>query len=362
MDLAAQHVELRAEILEAVEDVIRQGAFIGGRPVESFEREWAEFCGVHHAVAVGNGTDALRLALMAAGIGPGDEVLTVSNTFVATVEAVLQAGARPVLVDVDPLTGTIDPGRLLAGITKQCRAVLPVHLYGNLAEMDQIRTVAEAHRLMVIEDAAQAHGAEYLGKRAGSLGTVAAFSFYPTKNLGAGGDAGAVTTDDPDLAERVRMLRDHGQRVKNRHEREGFNSRMDAIQAAILRVKLKKLSFWNDRRRALAEIYHRELSGIPGLSLPDSTPGARAVYHLYVVRSWARDALKQGLEQAGVGSAIHYPVPVHLQPGFSHLGYGPGSLPVTESLAQQVLSLPLYPELDPEDVGAVCARIRAILS
>lgn len=362
LDLSVQHSMLADEILTVIREIVLESRFVGGSDIESFEREWAEFCGARFAVGVGSGTDALRFALIAAGVGKGDEVLTVPFTFVATVEAILQAGAKPVLVDVDPVTCTMDPFKLQQNLTPRSKAVIPVHLYGHPADMEAIGQIAEAHQLLVIEDAAQAHGANFKGRKAGALGHAAAFSFYPSKNLGACGEAGAVTTDDPVLAQKARLLRDHGQSAKNSHEIEGYNGRLDRIQAAILRIKLRRLSQWNESRRQLASLYDKYLSGLPDLVLPREAPSCRGVYHLYVVRTSRRQELKDKLQQRGIGTGVHYPEPVHLQKAFQGLGYASGSFPISELLAKEVLSLPLYPELDPDSVRFVCAQIRSILA
>lgn len=361
MDLTVQHSVLVDEILGVTREILSAGVFVGGKHVEAFEKEWADYCQTRLAVGVGSGTDALRFALLAAGVGKGDEVLTVPFTFAATLEAILQVGARPVLVDVDPVTYTLDPALLKRSITKRSKAIVPVHLYGHPADMDAIHDLASGYGIRVIEDAAQAHGAIYKGRKAGSLGAVAAFSFYPAKNLGACGESGAITTDDPALAQKVRMLRDHGQSEKYLHEIEGYNGRLDAIQAAILRIKLRRLPQWNEARRHLASVYDESLSDIPELILPKEAAFARAVYHLYVVRTRRRAELREKLKERGIGTGLHYPHPLHLQKAFSALGYSSGSFPVSELLAGEVLSLPLYPELDPDSVRYVSAQIRSIL-
>jgi dTDP-3-amino-3,4,6-trideoxy-alpha-D-glucose transaminase len=299
--------------------------------------------------------------LIAAGIKAGDEVITVPFTFAATLEAIIQTGARPVLVDIEPTTGTLDPSRLEAAVTGRTRAVLPVHLYGHPADMDAIHEVAARHDLLVFEDAAQAHGASYKGRPAGSLAAAAAFSFYPAKNLGACGEAGAVTSNDPDIAQRIRMLRDHGQAEKNRHEILGYNGKLDAIQAAVLRIKLSRLREWNEARRRLVDSYLEGLSGIRGLVLPTEAPWARSSWHLYVVRTRRREELRQELGRRGIGCAVHYTHAVHTQRSFGFLGYKPGDFQVSEAWARGVLSLPLYPELEPDQVRFVCAQVREIL-
>jgi len=360
VDLKRQHIALEEELVGVVREILRQGAFVGGAHVEGFESEWADFCGTRHAVGTGSGSDALRFALLALGIGPGDEVVTVPFTFAATLETILQVGAQPVLVDVDPITCTMDASKLGQRITPRTRAVLPVHLYGHPADMDAIRACAGAHNLAVIEDAAQAHGAVYRDRRAGSLGLVAAFSFYPAKNLGACGEAGAVTTDDAVIAQRVRMLREHGQMEKNEHMVPGFNGKLDAIQAAILRVKLKRLTGWNESRRMIARLYNEGLADIPEIALPHEEPHAASAFHLYVIRTRRRDELRDKLKERGIATGVHYPHPVHLQRSFAFLGHSQGSFPVSEMLADQVLSLPLYPELEPDSVRYICEQIRSI--
>jgi len=353
-DLKPQHRELRREIQAAVEQVMDDGWFILGKQGESFEREFADYCGVAHCVGVGSGTEAIHLALVACGVQPGDDVVTVSLTAVPTASAISFAGARPVFVDVDPRTFTMDPARLESALTPRTKAILPVHLYGQTADMDPILEIGRRHGIPVIEDACQAHGAEYKGRRAGSLGSMAAFSFYPTKNLGACGDGGAVTTDDPELADRLRLLRNYGQRKRYYHESKGYNSRLDEVQAAILRVKLRHLNGWNEVRRTKATLYSSRLREV---LCPLEAGYARHVYHLYVVRSRRRDELQRFLAERGIGTLIHYPVPVHLQEAYRDLGLPRGALPVTERCAEEILSLPLYPELPDELVVEVAETI-----
>lgn len=361
IDLKRQQSDVAAEILEAWNEVLRNAAFVGGPNVEGFERDWAAFCGTRDAVGVGSGTDALRVMLIAGGVGPGDDVITVPFTFAATLEAIIQAGARPVLVDIDPEYGNLDPGLLEKAITPRTTAVLPVHLYGHPADMDPIADIAGRHGLEVYEDAAQAHGASYKGRRAGSLAKAASFSFYPAKNLGACGEAGAVTTDDPGLAVRIRALRDHGQLEKNLHEMQGFNGRLDALQAAALRVKLSRLEQWNHSRRRAASIYAEELRGVAGLALPVEAEWAKTSWHLYVVRSPRRDELREQLARTGIGTGLHYPQPAHFQKSFAFLGYKAGDFPVAERWAREVISLPMFPELEPEQVRVVCSEVKSIL-
>lgn len=353
-DLRPQHRDLREEINAAVGGVLDDGWFVLGKQGEAFEREFADYCGAAHCVGVGSGTEAIHLALLACGVNPGDEVITASLTAVPTCSAITFAGATPVFVDVDPSTFTLDPAKLEAAITPRTRAIMPVHLYGHVADMDPINEVARARRIPVVEDACQAHGAEYKGRRAGALATLAAFSFYPTKNLGACGDGGAVTTDNPELVDRLRLLRNYGQRRRYYHESKGFNSRLDEMQAAILRVKLRYLDSWNAARRAKARLYHSLLRGVV---TPAEAQYARHVYHLYVIRSQQRDDLQRILAERGIGTLIHYPVPVHLQEAYRDLGVGPGSLPATEQCAREILSLPLYPELPDEQVAAVASAV-----
>ena len=358
MDMQARHASRREEFLHAMGEVIDHGSFSGGPFVERFEHDFATFCGTGHAVGVGSGTEALWLTLVAMGIGPGDEVITVPNTFVATVEAICLAGARPVFVDVDERTSTMDPVALAGAVTPRTKAVMPVHLFGHVAEMDPILNIASRHGLRVIEDAAQAHGAEYKGRRAGALGDAGCFSFYPSKNLGAFGEAGAVVTHSEDLARKIRMLRDHGQAAKNRHTMVGWNSRLDAIQAAVLTVKLRHLENENRTRRQLASHYNRELAGLPGVITPVEAAGGRHVYHVYPIRVRDRWNLLESLDARGIGFNIHYPVPIHLQPAYRTLGYKPGDFPVAERQAEEFVSLPMYPELTPAQVSCVASVVR----
>jgi dTDP-4-amino-4,6-dideoxygalactose transaminase len=362
VDLGPQTARVRGEIDEAVSRVLTSGAFVNGPEVRDLEREFAAFCGATGACAVANGTDALQLALRAYGAGPGDEVVTVANTFIATGEAILLVGARPVFVDVDEATGTMDPGRLEAAITPRTRVILPVHLYGHPADMTAIGEVAARHGLPVLEDAAQAHGAEWRGRRAGSLGHAACFSFYPTKNLGACGDAGMVTSSDPDFVARVRQIANHGAGT-HRYDNVvlGTNSRLDAVQAAILRVKLRHLEQWNAERAQRAAAYAAALGDAPGVTLPREAPGARSAWHLYTVRVKDRDALAAHLKSRGIGTAVHYPRPIHLQPSMGEAGGRPGELPVSERLAREVLCLPFYAELALDDVRRVAEEVRAFV-
>jgi dTDP-3-amino-3,4,6-trideoxy-alpha-D-glucose transaminase len=345
---------LKDQIDAAARRVLESGRFILGPEVRAFEEEFAAWLGVEHTVGVASGTDAIHLALRACGIGPGDEVITVAHTAVATVVAVEMAGARPVLVDVDPETYTMDPAACRAAISPRTKAILPVHLYGHPADMTALGEIARRHGLLLVEDCAQAHGARIEGTLVGTFGEVACFSFYPTKNLGAFGDGGAVVTRDAALAERVRRLRNYGQTSRYRHESRGFNSRLDELQAAILRVRLVYLDEFNAARRQVAAAYAKHLRGV---SPPVERPGAYHVYHLYVVRHQRRDALREHLRARGVGTLIHYPTPAHLQPAYADLGYRPGSLPLTEQVACEIVSLPLYVGMGEEEVRAVCAAI-----
>lgn len=357
LDLKAQHRPLKEEILELWGHILDTAGFVGGEHVTAFEQEFAAACGAQHAVALASGTDALRFALLTKGLRPGDEVITVPNTFIATVEAITQAGGKPAFVDMDPHTYNLDPAGLPAAITPRTKGIVPVHLYGQPADLDPIRAFAKEHGLWVVEDAAQAQLAEYKGRRIGSGGTLAEFSFYPGKNLGACGEAGAVTTDDADAAARIRMLRDHGQSKKYYHEIEGFNGRCDALQAAALRVKLRHLPAWNERRRTRAQRYLERLSGVPGVVLPTVAPGCLPIWHLFVVQVANRDAVQKALKEKGIDTGLHYPVPLHLQKAYQYLGLGVGAYPVSEAYAGRLLSLPMYPELRDEQIDYVCASL-----
>jgi dTDP-4-amino-4,6-dideoxygalactose transaminase len=363
VDVAAAWRAQRAELDAAVARVVAAGGFIGGPEVDGFERAFAVFCGVERAVGVASGTAALHLGLLALGVGPGDDVVTVAHTFAATAEAIEHAGARPRFVDVDEATGGMDP-KALAGALDGAAAVVPVHLYGLPVDMAAIGALAAAAGVPVLEDAAQAHGAtiELPGgdapRRAGSLGELAAFSFYPGKNLGAFGDAGAVTTSDEDLAARVARLRDHGRSGKYEHGEVGWGERLDAIQAAVLAVKLTRLEAGNDARRRLARRYTEELDGVGDLVLPATPAGRSSSWHLYVVRTGQRDALLEHCRAAGIEAGVHFPLPLHLQPAFRHLGHARGDLPATEAWAAECLSLPLYPQLEPAAQERVVATVR----
>lgn len=344
LDLGAAYRELKADIDAAVVRVLQSGWYVLGPEVEAFEAEWAAYCGASHAVGVANGLDALTLALRALDVGPGDEVIVPSNTYIATWLAVMAAGATPVPVEPDPVTYNLDPAGVAAAVTPRTRVLLPVHLYGQPADLEPILTVARRHALAVVEDAAQAHGARYRGVRIGCHGDAVCWSFYPGKNLGAMGDAGAVTTHRADVADRIRVLRNYGSRVKYVNEVHGVNSRLDPIQAAVLRVKLQHLDAWNARRAQIARSYTQGLEDA-GLTLPAVLPGVESAWHLYVVRTPHRDALQQRLEHAGISTLIHYPIPPHLQRACAALGYGSGAFPIAETLAREALSLPMGPHL-----------------
>jgi dTDP-4-amino-4,6-dideoxygalactose transaminase len=356
VDLVAQFRAIKVETMHAIEDVLDSMHLFLGPNNAAFEHEFADYCGARDCVTVGNGTDALHLALRAAGVGPGDEVITVSHTFFATAEAILLAGATPVFVDIEPETYLIDVAQIESRITSRTKAIIPVHLYGQMADMDAIMDIARRHDLVVVEDAAEAHGATYKGRRAGSVGHLGCFSFYYSKNLGAYGEAGAVTTSDPEFAHRLRQYRDHGSDQRYQHQVVGFNSRMDEIQAAVLRVKLRHLAEWNSLRQAHAETYARLLSDAD-VSLPATATDRTHVWYVYVVRSTRRDALQAALSERGIGSGIHFPVPIHLQPAARELGYRPGDLPHTEAVAREVLSIPMYPELTDAQLQSVAAAV-----
>ncbi|OLB42999.1 MAG: erythromycin biosynthesis sensory transduction protein eryC1 [Verrucomicrobia bacterium 13_2_20CM_2_54_15] len=353
LDLKAHHAPLTEEFDRAIREVIESSAFAGGPFVERFEEEFASFCGSSYAIGVGNGTDALWLALLALGIGEGDEVITVPNTFIATAEAITYCKARPVFVDVDPDTFTMNPAELEKSLTKKTKAIIPVHLFGQPADMDSILEFARANGLFVVEDAAQAHGAQYKGQKAGTMGDAGCFSFYPGKNLGAFGEAGAVVTNDPELRKQIQMLRDHGQSRKYYHSTMGWNCRMDGIQAAILSVKLSHLDKANSLRRKHALEYNQAFAGIDEVLTPFEAKYARHVYHVYAVRVQERDAVLRHLQEKGVGCAVHYPVPVHLQEAGRNLGYTKGAFPIAEKLADEFLSLPMFPELTEEQIEYV---------
>ena len=383
LDLVTPHQQLEAELLAVVKQAFATAGFIGGPMVEDFEREFAAFCDTEYCVAVNSGTDALRFALMAAGVEPGEIIITVPHTFIATTEAISQAGAQIAFVDIHEQTYTMDPAKLREYLESRCdfdnasgkliersskrrvAGIVPVHLYGHTADMDPIQQLAEKYNLFVIEDACQAHGAEYFSqksnawKRAGSIGKAAAFSFYPGKNLGACGEGGAITTNDAAMAARMKMIRDHGQAKKYYHDIEGYNGRLDSIQAGWLSVKLRHLAKWNESRRTLAHRYHELLADAKdSVVLPEEAPWTKGVYHLYVVRVRDREALQAHLAEAGIGSGIHYPIPLHLQKAYHNLPYKKGDFPVTERIATEIVSLPMFPQLSPEQQDVVVARVK----
>jgi len=366
VDLKSQYAAIGAEVEEAVRSVVESSAFILGPAVEQFERSFAEFCGAGECVGVGSGLDALTLALKSAGVGPGDEVILPANTFIATALGVSQAGATPVLVDCDEAHCQIDPAKIAPAVTERTKAVMPVHLYGQCAPIEAICNIAREHGLVVIEDAAQAHGARRSGVRAGSAGLAGCFSFYPGKNLGAWGDGGAVVTSDAELARRLRAMRDYGQAGKYHHVERGTNSRLDSVQAAVLSVKLRHLEGWNSARRERAEWYGEELSQLAEAGrvvLPRADDANTHVWHLYVVRlpGADRDAVLERLQASGVGAGVHYPVPIHLQPAYADMGLGEGSFPVAEKLAKEIVSLPMYAELTRAQVAEVAEALRSAL-
>jgi dTDP-4-amino-4,6-dideoxygalactose transaminase len=382
LDLVTPHVEMEQELVGAFRSCLRTASFVGGSPVHEFETSFAEFCRTAHSVAVNSGTDALRFALMACGIENGDVVLTVPNTFIATTEAISQAGALPEFVDIDECTYNMSVEALETYLKAQCtrdasgnlislrsrrpvKAIVPVHLYGQMADMDGILRLADEYGLTVVEDACQAHGAEYFSTRqnkwmrAGSMGRAAAFSFYPGKNLGALGEGGAATTNDAAIAARMRLLRDHGQAKKYYHDIEGYNGRLDTIQAAFLTAKLPRLEGWNARRRELAQEYNRLFASDPAILTPAEPSNSRAVYHLYVVRVAGREGMMEHLKQAGIGTGIHYPIPLHLQKAYVGMGYGSDAFPVTERVAPEILSLPMFPQLTAEQQARVVAAVQS---
>lgn len=359
LDLKEQNQEILAQIEEAVHRVVRSGWYILGPEVDSFEEEFASYCGARYAVGLASGLDALMLALMALGVSTGDEVIVPSNTYIATWLAVSHCGARPVPVEPDPKTYNIDPERIKAAVTSKTKVILPVHLYGQPADMDAIGAVAKEMNLKVLDDAAQAHGARYKGRRIGSGADVTAWSFYPSKNLGALGDAGAITTNDSELAQRIRILRNYGSEVKYVNSVRGYNSRLDPIQAAVLKVKLTHLDRWNEHRRKIASLYDREL-GRSGLILPNVPEWADPVWHVYVVRHPRRDVLRSSLEKKGIGTLIHYPIPPHAQDAYKDHNWSPASFPLATRLAGEVLSIPMGTHVTEEGAVAVAAAIRAL--
>jgi len=360
MDIPAQYRTISADIDAAIKKVLESGAFILGPELEALEKEFASFCGGQHAVGVNSGTSALHLALLAAGIQPGDEVVTVPMTFVATVAAIEYAHAIPRFVDIDPLHQTMDPSKLNAAITKKTKAILPVHLHGQSCDMTPILTIAEKHGPTVIEDTAQAHAASYHGKTLGTLGRMGCFSFYPGKNLGAYGEGGMVLCANKTDADQIKLLRNWGSSRRYHHEQRGFNYRLDGIQSAILRVKLKHLETWTQRRREIAALYSQNLKNAP-LGLPAELPNSRHVYHVYAVRVKNRDQVAQMLSERGIQNNAHYPIPVHLQNGYRDLGYKAGDFPESEKMANETLSLPIYPEMTNEQIQYVCEQLKEIV-
>ncbi len=357
VDLRGQYEPLKEEVMAAMAQVLDGMKLFLGENVFQLERDFARLCGAKHAIGVGSGTDAIYLALRALDVGAGDEVITAPNSFIASAAGIAMTGATPVFADIDPETYTLDPAQLERAITPRTKAIMPVHLYGQPAEMQAINRIAEAHGLAVVEDACQAHGAEYRGKRTGALGDAAAFSFYYSKNLGAYGEGGAVVTNNRAIATKVQLLRNHGSSTRYHHSLLGMNSRLDELQAAILRIKLRHLEKWNIKRRALALEYNQRLALYPEVVTPVERAEMMHVYHLYVVRVPHRDELLEWLNRHGVGAAIHYPVPIHLQEATRHLGYSEGDFPVTERVAGEIISLPIYPELGIDDVNYICQTI-----
>ena len=362
IDLKAQYEVIRDEISVATKEVFDLAIFAGGPLVERFEKAFATFCQSQYAIGVGSGTEALWLTLLALGVGQGDEVVTVPNTFIATAEAISVCGATPVFVDIDEDTYTMNPALLQAAITPRTKAIIPVHLFGQMADMDPIMQIANAHGLFVVEDACQAHGAEYKGKLAGSIGHAGCFSFYPGKNLGAYGEAGAVVTNDPVLNSNIRMLRDHGQRKKYYHALIGWNARMDGYQAAVLTVKLRHLRSWNHARRHIAQLYHHRLADVPQVILPKPARYAKHVYHIYPIRVPERDCFIRALLETHIHCGIHYPLPVHLQECYRFLALTRGTFPVSEAVAEELVSLPMYPELTVDQVDYVADAITAVIT
>jgi dTDP-4-amino-4,6-dideoxygalactose transaminase len=357
VDLKAQYASIRGEIDSTIQRVLDNTSFILGKEVASFEQAFSEFIGVKGAVGIGSGTAALQLAMLACGIGPGDEVITSAHTFIATAEAISQTGARPIFVDIDPRTYNLDPNQVESAVTSRTRAILPVHLYGQPADLNPLLDIAGRRDLWLIEDAAQAHAAEYNGRRCGSIGRLACFSFYPGKNLGAYGDAGAVTSNDESLLAKVRKLHDHGRTTKYEHDEIGWGERLDALQAAVLAAKLPHLEAWTEARRSHARLYNELLAGCDVVT-PYESPDSRHVYHLYVIRARRRDELLEFLKSKGVDAGIHYPIPLHRQPAYAKLGYSDLHLPISEQAAAEVLSLPMYPELTEPQIRYVADAVR----
>lgn len=374
LDLSRQYQTIAPEIESAVLQVMASGRYIGGQPVQDFEQQFAQYIGTAECVSCANGTDALYLALRALDIGPGDEVITTPFTFMATAETISLVGATPVFVDIEPETFNLDLSQVPNAITEKTRAIIPVHLFGQPVDMTQVMAIASTHGLAVIEDVAQAAGSEWRGQKTGSIGHLGCFSFFPTKNLGAFGDGGAVTTNDSTLAAKIRILKDHGATQRYYHEKIGINSRLDALQAAILQIKLLYLDRWNDRRRVIAADYHQRLVDFPGVILPQETPGSRAVWNQYTIRVKSqeltaknpaknrRNYLRQELQNQGISSTVYYPLPLHLQPVYQHLGYRPGEFPWVERICEEVLSLPMFPELSQEEIASVVQGLKNSLS
>ena len=362
LDLKAQYEPIKEDIAKAINDVMEKTAFAGGPFVKKFEEEFAAFCGTKQCIGVGSGTDALWLALLGLGIGPGDEVITVPNTFIATAEAISYCGAKPVFVDVDEKTYNMDPALIERAITPKTKAIIPVHLFGQMADMDAIMEIARSHGLSVIEDACQAHGAEYKGRKSGTIGDAGCFSFYPGKNLGAYGEAGAVVTNDEELDKKIRMLRDHGQAMKYHHTYIGWNARMDGIQGAILSVKLKHLEKWTEARRRNAKIYDELLQEVPEVVMPKEMAYGKHVYHLFAIRVADRDRMIPALAEKEIFCGIHYPIPIHLLDAYKSLNLGKGSFPVAEKSASEFVSLPMFPELTREKIAFVVKGLKESLA
>ena len=361
IDLRAQYKQIEQEVLPMMSKAMANGAFVGGQQVSDFENEFAEFCESKFCVGLASGTDAIRFALMAVGVGEGDEVITVPNTFIATTEAISQVGAKPVFVDIYPDTYNIYISQIEDKITEKTKAIIPVHLYGQPADIDPILEIGQKQGIPVIEDACQAHGALYKGRKAGSLGAVGCFSFYPGKNLGAFGEGGAIVTQNEEIANKIRMIRDHGQVKKYFHQIEGYNGRLDAIQAGVLRIKLKRLDNWNRSRRENAALYNEVLSEIHGVTIPVEADFARSVYHLYVILVDKREKLQDFLGSKGITTGLHYPLPLHLQQAYGYLGYKKGNFPVTEEVATRLLSLPMFPELAREQIEYVAQYVKGFV-
>lgn len=362
LDLKVQYKQIEQDVLPMMTKTMANGAFVGGPQVADFETEFAKFCDSKYCVGLNSGTDALRFALMATGVGSGNEVITVPNTFIATTEAISQVGATPVFVDIYPDTCNMDVSRIEGKITEKTKAIIPVHLYGQPADIEPILEIAQRHGIHVIEDACQAHGALYKGRKAGSLGAVGCFSFYPGKNLGAYGEGGAIVTQNENIANKIRMIRDHGQEKKYFHQMEGYNGRLDAIQAGVLRIKLKRLDNWNQSRRENAAHYNEVLSEIAGVTIPVEADFARSVYHLYVILVDKREKLQDFLNSKDIATGLHYPLPLHLQQAYAHLGYKEGDFPVTEEVAGRLLSLPMFPELTRDQIEVVASSIKEFVS